>query len=123
MGLTVSDAADPRCPVESVTVRTAGAERRNYRCNAGCSSQCGGKHDSAKTLKGFGDAGVIEVVENDEAGTYRAVYTVRFAEAMFVLHCFQKKSKHGIETPKADMDIIHARLKAARAWAKELRNG
>jgi len=86
-------------------------------------AQRGGKHDSAKTLKGFGDAGVIEVVENDEAGTYRAVYTVRFAEAVFVLHCFQKKSKHGIETPKADMDIIHARLKAARAWAKELRNG
>lgn len=63
----------------------------------------------------------MEVVEHDVSGTYRAVYTVRFAEAVFVLHCFQKKSKRGIETPKADMDIIHARLKVAEAFAKELR--
>jgi hypothetical protein len=54
-------------------------------------------------------------------GTYRAVYTVKFAEAVFVLHCFQKKSKRGIATPKEDMDIIHARLKIAEAFAKELR--
>ena len=85
-------------------------------------AQAGEKHDAAKVLKGFGGAGVLEVVENDVGGTYRAVYTVKFAEAVFVLHCFQKKSKSGIATPKPDMDIIHARLKQAEAIAKELRH-
>jgi phage-related protein len=66
--------------------------------------------------------GVLEVVEDDVGGTYRAVYTVKFAQAVFVLHCFQKKSKRGIPTPKKEMDIIHARLIAAEAFAKELRN-
>jgi len=84
-------------------------------------AQAGDKHDSAKVLKGFGGAGVLEVVEADAAGTYRAVYTVKFTEAVFVLHCFQKKSKRGIATPKEDMDIIHARLKIAEAFIKELR--
>lgn len=84
-------------------------------------AQAGDKHDSAKVLKGFGGAGVLEVVEDDVGGTYRAVYTVKFAEAVFVLHCFQKKSKRGIATPKEEMDIIHARLKIAEAFAKELR--
>jgi phage-related protein len=84
-------------------------------------AQAGDKHDTAKVLKGFGGAGVLEVVEDDVGGTYRAVYTVKFAEAVFVLHCFQKKSKRGIATPKEDMDIIHARLKIAEAFAKELR--
>jgi phage-related protein len=74
-------------------------------------------------LKGFGGAGVLEVVEDDAGGTYRAVCTVRFEEAVFVLHCFQKKSKRGIETPKEDMDIIRARLKVAEALVKELRHG
>ena len=76
-------------------------------------AQAGDKHDAAKALKGFGGAGVLEVVEANVGGTYRAVYTVRFAEAVFVLHCFQKKSKRGIATPKETMDIIHARLKIA----------
>ena len=84
-------------------------------------AQAGDKHDAAKALKGFGGAGVLEVVEVDVGGTYRAVYTVKFAEAVFVLHCFQKKSKRGIATPKEDMDIIHARLKIAEAYAKGLR--
>jgi phage-related protein len=84
-------------------------------------AQAGDKHDSAKVLKGFGGAGVIEVVEDDAGGTYRAVYTVKFAEAVFVLHCFQKKSKRGIATPKEDMDIINARLKIAEAYVKGLR--
>jgi phage-related protein len=84
-------------------------------------AQSGEKHDAARVLKGFGGAGVIEVLEDDVGGTYRAVYTVRFPEAVFVLHCFQKKSKRGIATPKEDMDIIHARLKIAEAHAKELR--
>jgi len=60
-------------------------------------------------------------VEDDAGGTYRAVYTVKFAEAVFVLHCFQKKSKRGIATPKEDMDIINARLKIAEAYVKGLR--
>ena len=85
-------------------------------------AQAGDQHDAAKVLKGFGSAGVLEVVEDDAGGTYRAVYTVKFAEAVFVLHCFQKKSKRGIATPKKDMDIIRARLKVAEALAKELRN-
>lgn len=84
-------------------------------------AQSGEKHDAARVLKGFGGAGVIEVLEDDVGGTYRAVYTVRFPEAVFVRHCFQKKSKRGIATPKEDMDIIHARLKIAEAHAKELR--
>lgn len=85
-------------------------------------AQRGGQHDAAKVLRGFGDAGVLEVVEDDAGGTYRAVYTVKFEEAVFVLHCFQKKSKRGIATPKADMDIIRARLKVAEAIAKEFRD-
>jgi len=84
-------------------------------------AQSGDKHDAAKVLKGFGGAGVLEVLEDDVGGTYRAVYTVKFAEAVFVLHCFQKKSKRGIATPKEDMDIIQARLKIAEAYVKELR--
>jgi phage-related protein len=85
-------------------------------------AQAGDQHDAAKVLKGFGGAGVLEVVEDDAGGTYRAVYTVKFKEAVFVLHCFQKKSKRGIATPKEDMDIIYARLKVAEAIAKELRH-
>lgn len=82
-------------------------------------AQMGDQDDAAK---GFGGAGVLEVVEDDAGGTYRAVYTVKFAEAVFVLHGFQKKSKSGIATPKADMDIIRARLKVAEVLAQELRN-
>jgi phage-related protein len=85
-------------------------------------AQAGDQHDAAKVLKGFGGAGVLEIVEDATGGTFRAVYTVKFKEAVFVLHCFQKKSKRGIATPKADLDIIHARLKVAQARAKELWN-
>ena len=85
-------------------------------------AQMGDQHDAAKVLKGFGGAGVLEVVEDDTGGTYRAVYTVKFKEAVFVLHCFQKKSTQGVATPKADMDIIRARLKVAEARTKELRD-
>ena len=85
-------------------------------------AQAGDQHDAAKPLKGFHGAGVVEVVENDVGGTYRAIYTVKFKEAVFVLHCFQKKSRRGIATPKEDMDIIHARLKIAEAITKELQN-
>lgn len=85
-------------------------------------AQAGDQHDAAKVLTGFGSAGVLEVVEDDRSGTYRAVYTVKFEEAVFVLHCFQKKSKRGIATPKEDRAIIHARLKVAEALAKDLRH-
>ena len=83
-------------------------------------AQAGDQHDAAKVLKGFGSAGVLEVVEDDAGGTYRAVYTVKFEAAVFVLHCFQKKSKRGIATPKEDINIIRARLKLAEALSKEL---
>lgn len=85
-------------------------------------AQIGEKHAQAKPLSGFDSAGVLEVVENDAGGTYRAVYTVRFQDAVYVLHCFQKKSRHGIATPKPDMDLIRARLKMAEKQAKEHRN-
>ena len=83
-------------------------------------AQIGEKADSAKPLKGFGGAGVLEVVEDDSDGTYRAVYTVKFDKAIFVLHCFQKKSKSGISTPKNHLDIVRARLKEAEILSKEL---
>ncbi len=86
-------------------------------------AQNGEQHDAAKALQGFGGTGVLEVVDDDADGTYRAVYTVKFREAVFVLHCFQKKSKKGIATPKREMNIIHARLRAAEALAKEIRDG
>lgn len=86
-------------------------------------AQHGEQHDAAKVLKGFGGAGVLEVVEDDADGTYRAAYTIKFKEAVFVLHCFQKKSKSGISTPKKDMEIIQARLKVAEVLAKEIRHG
>jgi phage-related protein len=83
-------------------------------------AQAGGKHPDAKALTGFGSAGVLEVVEDSGGDTYRAVYTVKFAGWVYVLHCFQKKSKSGIKTPKKDLELIHARLKAAmrdfEAW-------
>ena len=85
-------------------------------------AQRGEHHDSAKALRGFGDAGVLEIVGHDADGTYRAVYTVRFDPAVFVLHAFQKKSKRGIATPKIDLQIIHERLKIAAAIAKELQD-
>ena len=79
-------------------------------------AQSGKKHHQAKPLKGLG--GVLEVVEDFKSDTYRAVYTVKFSNAVYVLHCFQKKSKKGIETPKPDMNIIRNRLKVARDHAE-----
>jgi phage-related protein len=81
-------------------------------------AQHGGKHSQAKPLKGFGSAGVLEVVEDDDGNTYRAVYTVRFGHAVYVLHCFQKKSHKGIATPKQDIDLIRDRLKLAQHHAE-----
>jgi len=81
-------------------------------------AQQGVKHEAAKPLRGFGGAGVLEVVENHDGNTYRAVYTVRFAGRIYVLHIFQKKSKHGIKTPKQEIDLITQRLKDAEALHK-----
>lgn len=83
-------------------------------------AQIGRKHDQAKPLKGFGSAGVLEIVEDWEGSTYRAVYTVRFELAVYVLHVFQKKAKRGIATPKSDLDLIRQRLRVAEQAAKEL---
>jgi len=80
-------------------------------------AQIGKKHEQAKPLKGFGSAGVLEVVEDTDGNTYRAVYTVKFGNAVYVLHCFQKKSTRGIATPKPDMDVIRERLKVAQTHA------
>lgn len=74
-------------------------------------AQQGGKHASVKPLRGFGDAGVLEVVENHGGDTCRAVYAVKFAGRVYVLHSFQKKSKSGIATPKAEVNVIKSRLK------------
>lgn len=77
-------------------------------------AQAGKKHVRAKPLKGFGSAGVLEVVEDLKGNTYRAVYTVKFVNAIYVLHCFQKKSKCGIATPKPDISTIRERLRVAQ---------
>jgi phage-related protein len=85
-----------------------------------CLAQSGRKHDQAEPMRGFGSAGVLEIVENWEGNTYRAVYTVRFVESVFVLHVFQKKSKRGVATPKRELDLIQERWKAAEQMAREL---
>jgi phage-related protein len=76
-------------------------------------AQCGLKHDRAKPLRGYGGAGVLEVVRHFDGDTYRAVYTVRLAGRVYALHAFQKKSKRGTATPQADLKLIGARLKRA----------
>ena len=75
-------------------------------------AQTGGKHVNAKPLQGFG-AGVLEIVSDHRGDTFRAVYTVRLAGRVYVLHAFQKKSKTGIATPKAEMELVRRRLKRA----------
>jgi phage-related protein len=86
-------------------------------------AQLGGKVGYAKPLRGFKGAGVLEVVDDFAGDTYRAVYTVRFAKAVYVLHAFQKKSKRGIATPKTDLDRIAVRLNHAREdYEQWLRN-
>jgi len=89
------------------------AEVRGEFGHALYEAQCGGEPVSAKALKGFGGRGVLEIVEDFDGDTYRAVYTVRFAEAVYVLRVFQKKSKTGIATPKTEIELIKARLRVA----------
>jgi phage-related protein len=86
-------------------------------------AQVGRTHAAAKPLKGFGGAGVLEVVEDHDGNTYRAAYTVRFAGVVYALHVFQKKAKKGVKTPKQEIERIRKRLKAAEEhyaeWSKE----
>lgn len=84
-------------------------------------AQCGLKPTAAKPLKGFGGAGVLEIVSDYQTDTYRAVYTVRLEERVYVLHAFQKKSKKGIATPKSDLELIKRRLRQAEELHKEWR--
>jgi phage-related protein len=82
-------------------------------------AQAGEKHPAAKPLKGFGSAGVLEVVEDFQSDAYRAVYTVRLTRAVYVLHCFKKKSVKDAQTPRPDTDLIRARLQAAERMDEE----
>ena len=81
-------------------------------------AQAGERHHRAKTLSGFGGAGVVEIVDDYRGDTFRSVYTVRFETAVFVLHAFQKKSKQGRATPKPDIRMIERRLRDAQTLAK-----
>lgn len=83
-------------------------------------AQNGERHLKTKVLKNFGGTGVIEILEDHESGTYRTVYTVKFARVVFVLHAFQKKSKQGIATPQRDIELIKRRLGRAQEIYREL---
>jgi phage-related protein len=85
------------------------------------SAQLGGKHPSAKPMKGFRGAGVLEIVDDFDGDTYRAVYTVKFEAIVYILHAFQKKSKKGIATPRSDLDLVKARHKLAEEAYRELK--
>jgi len=76
-------------------------------------AQLGLESPVAKALKGFGGRGVLEIVDDFDGDAYRAVYTIRFAGVVYVLHAFQKKSKKGIATPQREIDLIKTRLKRA----------
>lgn len=82
-------------------------------------AQRGAEPASAKALKGFGGRGVLELIEDFDGNTYRAVYTVRFAGTVYVLRAFQKKAKAGIATPKSEIELVKTRLRAAEADYKE----
>jgi phage-related protein len=88
-------------------------------------AQTGNKHPHAKPMRGFGGAGVLEIVVNHDGATYRVVYTVKFRGAVYSLHAFQKKSKTGIATPKQEIDLIQERLKRAQehymVWSRQKR--
>jgi phage-related protein len=85
-------------------------------------AQLGEKSPSAKPLKGFKGAGVLEVVEAFDGNAYRAVYTVRFRSGLFVLHAFQKKSHRGISTDKRDLDLVERRLREAEDIDRAVRS-
>ncbi|MGP8245302.1 MAG: type II toxin-antitoxin system RelE/ParE family toxin [Bryobacteraceae bacterium] len=82
-------------------------------------AQRGGKHRDGKAMTGFGGAGVVEVIRDYRGDTFRTVYTLRYARAVYVLHAFQKKSKIRRETPRRDMELIRQRLREAERIARE----
>ena len=82
-------------------------------------AQQGGKHKDAKPLKGFGGAGVVEIVTDHRSDTFRCIYTVRIASTVYVLHVFQKKSKSGRATPKSEIRLIEQRLREAEGLHEE----
>jgi phage-related protein len=82
-------------------------------------AQCGGKHCDSKTLRGFGGAGVVEIITDHFSDTFRTVYTSQYEGVIYVLHAFQKKSKSGRATPKPEIDLIKRRLREAERMAKE----
>ncbi len=126
------DPAGPRKPVHWMgsSKRDLSGFPREVRWEVGGAlwqAQLGGKAHHAKPLRGFGGSGVLEVVSDFNGDTFRAVYTVRFARAVYVLHVFQKKSRRGIATPKADLDLIRRRLRQAtedyETWSRSAKNG
>ncbi len=118
--------------VDSKPVRWMGSSRRDLKTfpksiqrdigQALYAAQRGQEYPSAKALKGFGGRSVMEIVAPTDVAAYRAVYTVRFKDAIYVLHAFQKKSKKGIATPKQEIDLIWQRLTAAGRDYRERRN-
>ncbi len=96
------------------------AEVKNVVGNSLYLAQIGKEAENVKALKGFGGRGVLEVVEDFDGSTYRAVYTVRYSTGVYVLHVFQKKSKSGIATPKHEIELIKSRLMVAEAHYRNL---
>jgi phage-related protein len=92
--------------------------RRTFGFALGLAQQ-GGKFVDAKPLKGFGGAGVLEIVEDFQTDTYPCVYTVKFSRAVYMLHAFEKKSKSGIKTPKQEIELVKDRLKRAEEHYRE----
>ena len=86
-------------------------------------AQIGGKDEAARPLRGFGGAGVVKVIKDFAGDTYRAVYTVKFAGFVYVLHCFQKKSTRGAETPRCDLDLMQSRLRLAERDSEARKGG
>ena len=113
-------------------VRWVGSSRRDLKTfprpvrrdigQALYAAQCGEEYPSAKALKGFGGRAVLEIAAPHEGDTYRAVYTVRFHDAVCVLHAFQKKSKKGIATPQKEIELVKQRLAAAERDYRERQN-
>ncbi|HEX3530929.1 MAG TPA: type II toxin-antitoxin system RelE/ParE family toxin [Thermoanaerobaculia bacterium] len=125
--------APARAAVETKPVRWVGRSKEDLRRfpeevrrrvgGALWDAQLGRKASYAKPLRGFGGAGVLEVVDDFDGDTYRAVYTVRFSGVVYVLHAFQKKSKRGSAVSKSDLDLIDQRLARAQEdyeqWLKD----
>ena len=114
------------------TVRWVGSARRDLKAfstavqrhvgQALYAAQCGEEYPTVKALKGFGGRSVLEIVVDHQTDTWRAVYTVRFADTIYVLHAFQKKSKKGIATAKKEIELIQQRLAAAERDYGERQN-